>query len=170
MRRCKRRLGFNTQPPKGGCVSWPQYLLDRVDVSTHSRLKAAAWNALRCKTAHNRFNTQPPKGGCSSPIWIHRRFDCFNTQPPKGGCQYGADGTPIVDVSTHSRLKAAAQTNLCYRQCLHVSTHSRLKAAASRINSETLLLSCFNTQPPKGGCLYCSGVYFLPSSFQHTAA
>ena len=35
----------------------------------------------------------------------------------------------IVDVSTHSRLKAAGSRNPAHIGCKFVSTHSRLKAA-----------------------------------------
>ena len=32
---------------------------------------------------------------------------CFNTQPPEGGCQFNAEFVNALQVSTHSRLKAA---------------------------------------------------------------
>ena len=78
-----------------------------IEVSTHSRLKAAGTQSGRRRGSGCRFNTQPPKGG-----WIfengtkvvggvsthsrlkaaghiivakHHRQVCFNTQPPKGG-------------------------------------------------------------------------------------
>ena len=56
-----------------------------VNVSTHSRLKAAGVGLNRLTLAVERFNTQPPEGGCPDyPDEI-------------------VDG----EVSTHSRLKAA---------------------------------------------------------------
>ena len=99
-------IRFNTQPPEGGCLVFylvSSYLMVsthsrlkaavsresmgkcRADVSTHSRLKAAEIRACRCKAMAS-FNTQPPEGG-----WDFRRlFALFGI------------------VSTHSRLKAAA--------------------------------------------------------------
>ena len=52
---------------------------------------------------------------------------------------------------------------------IEVSTHSRLKAAAPsfrRVNT----LSCFNTQPPEGGWSDFEAVFFQKLLFQHTAA
>ena len=40
----------------------------------------------------------------------HKAF-CFNTQPREGGCNTSIDNKPIFSVSTHSRAKAAAQSN-----------------------------------------------------------
>ena len=58
-------------------------------VSTHSRLKAAAWQSMG-----------------RAPLFI-----CFNTQPPEGGCAINDLNNEVLDfVSTHSRLKAAAHT------------------------------------------------------------
>ena len=58
-------MGFNTQPPKGGCAA----------VSAACAVPA-------------RFNTQPPKGGCGGQNPLLAMLPGFNTQPPKGGCQY----------------------------------------------------------------------------------
>ena len=54
---------FNTQPPEGG---WrPLYFchIDGLDVSTHSRLKAAGMRWLYRLRILSCFNTQPPEGG-----------------------------------------------------------------------------------------------------------
>ena len=77
-------MGFNTQPPEGGCVS--KTVADVVvDVSTHSRLKAAVDGLLGICPKITGFNTQPPEGG-----WEEDGVSDFGFQ-----------------VSTHSRLKAA---------------------------------------------------------------
>ena len=54
-------------------------------VSTHSRLKAAGSSSLWIGSNHSCFNTQPPEGGWFNRLfhWIHTRG--FNTQPPEGG-------------------------------------------------------------------------------------
>ena len=56
-----------------------------VQVSTHSRLKAAGPQLQRLLFAYTSFNTQPPEGGwlCWRHFWLRRRG--FNTQPPEGG-------------------------------------------------------------------------------------
>ena len=55
---------------------------------------------------------------------------CFNTQPPEGGCKDSELAHMLLNVSTHSRPKAAgARVGLqCFQT--NVSTHSRPKAAA----------------------------------------
>ena len=166
-------MGFNTQPPEGGCPSstaapaghcgfqhtaarrrLPTGLIDRistVDVSTHSRPKAAAWfraalrsplafqhTAARRRLPRSRqspfakpcFNTQPPEGGCGICRHHGAEIASFNTQPPEGGC--GKRGT-----------------FLRYgRWFQHTAARRRLRHA-SRANRRA---GCFNTQPPEGGC------------------
>ena len=99
------------------------------------------------------FNTQPPEGGCSltrpSPtpyltfqhtaarrrlrnLSISSSNDSlsFNTQPPEGGCNNRQHLALRIEVSTHSRPKAAALLKPPRRMKVSVSTHSRPKAAA----------------------------------------
>ena len=76
---------FNTQPPEGGCDRW-QELETRQTVSTHSRPKAAACDPLRIIKEIHSFNTQPPEGGCFTYIINQPIIHSFNTQPPEGGC------------------------------------------------------------------------------------
>ena len=101
-------VGFNTQPPEGGCG------LPNIDESRKSS-----------------FNTQPPEGGCLLYIRYDKAlvrfqhtaarrrlllltpifdvFSRFNTQPPEGGCCNRWRYNYPTDVSTHSRPKAAAR-------------------------------------------------------------
>ena len=102
-----------------------------MEVSTHSRPKAAGWRIPANKMKKSSFNTQPPEGGWKDLL----RFDggkmlfqhtaarrrlgnlvarfragrySFNTQPPEGGWLGCAGGAmPPCAVSTHSRPKAA---------------------------------------------------------------
>ena len=53
------------------------------------------------------FNTQPPKGGWWAAGRNNRFQYRFNTQPPKGGWNTQFLLRLAVEVSTHSRLKAA---------------------------------------------------------------
>ena len=57
------------------------------------------------------------------------------------------------NVSTHSHPKVAAYAKRRYPCKDHVSTHSHPKVAASVKISSNPFSSCFNTQPPEGGCL-----------------
>ena len=60
-----------------------------------------------------------------------------------------------MEVSTHSRLKAAGDGSMTPAVRLDiVSTHSRLKAAGVVLSSPTTCNLCFNTQPPEGGWDY----------------
>ena len=149
------KQGFNTQPPEGG---WLRYKFRNIQ-----RILG--------------FNTQPPEGGWKGLCTVLMRLARFNTQPPEGGWstfggsryksamfQHTAarrrlDIIPtgavlIVDVSTHSRPKAAgviiqfraghsfkfqhtaARRRLVLDAVGHgfscvVSTHSRPKAAGT---------------------------------------
>ena len=97
---------FNTQPPEGGWVSEPEVSDRTVEVSTHSRPKAAGdllgtdnlkgvfqHTAARRRLAPrlppkifiSSFNTQPPEGGWLEAAGYIKQFHCFNTQPPEGG-------------------------------------------------------------------------------------
>ena len=100
------RLSFNTQPPEGGWA-FAQLQKPLIWVSTHSRPKAAGQQINKNFPKKRSFNTQPPEGG-----WIvYGRCvvfgTCFNTQPPEGGWTGDVGHTPFVNVSTHSRPKAA---------------------------------------------------------------
>ena len=56
-----------------------------------------------------------------------------------------------LDVSTHSRLKAAGIFKVPRLCRAGVSTHSRLKAAGASGINDALNPVGFNTQPPEGG-------------------
>ena len=77
-------------------------------VSTHSRPKAAANLNLADYGRVFGFNTQPPEGGCCNIPPIGQPLKVFNTQPPEGGCEDTGDRYLLLEVSTHSRPKAAA--------------------------------------------------------------
>ena len=84
---------------------------------------------------------------CSRPIR-------FNTQPPEGGwgtAPVGLSGD--IEVSTHSRPKAAGYRPIPRLRPIDVSTHSRPKAAGHRARKRQQKHRSFNTQPPEGGWL-----------------
>ena len=59
------------------------------------------------------FNTQPPEGGWSPSVLKVDGLTCFNTQPPEGGwvCDLVVRRV-FIQVSTHSRLKAAGPIDI----------------------------------------------------------
>ena len=99
-------------------------------VSTHSRLKAAGGCIYVCGCIAVCFNTQPPEGGWSTNPCSWFTAICFNTQPPEGGWHHIFRAHRFdIEVSTHSRLKAAGSLQSKNIDFIVVSTHSRLKAA-----------------------------------------
>ena len=163
-------FGFNTQPPEGG---WQQ---PHYKYTYHKRFNTqppeGGWdNWQQGQDYLARFNTQPPEGGWFKfSFFMDKRWIRFNTQPPEGGWFVGSKSGQMVDVSTHSRPKAAGSKGLYQQAWVLVSTHSRPKAAGFPLIGSQSVLHGFNTQPPEGGW---GGIFFLPSSpflFQHTAA
>ena len=74
-------------------------------------------------------------------------------------------------VSTHSRLKAAGlYDGGTFYKFDDVSTHSRLKAAGSFQAWRKRLMRSFNTQPPEGGWQNRLKNSIVSLAFQHTAA
>ena len=121
---------------------------------------------MRC----HRFNTQPPEGGCL-PVWVNNPIHGVSTHSrPKAAALRPPCTSTAANVSTHSRPKAAADMPSAQLNALLVSTHSRPKAAAHHHLLLALLLRCFNTQPPEGGCFKMYLGHFFPVKFQHTAA
>ena len=95
-------------------------------------------------------------------------FNSFNTQPPEGGCWQPEFSVLTQAVSTHSHPKVAAikQLHLLPKQI--VSTHSHPKVAAFRQRKYWIMLFCFNTQPPEGGCTQEGTSYFLLDVSTHS--
>ena len=103
-----------------------------LNVSTHSRLKAAGYNSGSVSmTFILCFNTQPPEGGWMPPLcrWIEIPVSTHSRLKAAGGI--GRPGLQTDGVSTHSRLKAAGLSFLKKDGQENVSTHSRLKAAGA---------------------------------------
>ena len=142
-------------------------------VSTHSRPKAAGLNLFPVISRISGFNTQPPEGGWLSndKLPIPTDGGSFNTQPPEGGWGRTVNAAlSELQVSTHSRPKAAGHENHDNWKQFHVSTHSRPKAAGDELIQQEQPNGCFNTQPPEGG--WTSPILTLTKrlKFQHTAA
>ena len=75
-----------------------------------------------------------------------------------------------VFVSTHSHPKVAAEfCAFLVRLNKFVSTHSHPKVAAVSRQNSLRQRSCFNTQPPEGGCPHAALLFPETYRFQHTA-
>ena len=132
-------MGFNTQPPEGGCFSPLDYKTLNCKfqhTAARRRLRAAVkiLRALESVFQHTAARRR------LRPIWfIYYPFtSCFNTQPPEGGCLtiffFLIKLTLFQHTAARRRLqislKEAIMKNL-------VSTHSRPKAAAIPTSSIT---------------------------------
>ena len=76
----------------------------------------------------------------------------------------------IVDVSTHSRPKAAGIGSKLYEFQGVVSTHSRPKAAGYCARVKAKRVDGFNSQPPEGGWFARKTLKAHQQKFQLTAA
>ena len=164
-----------------------------IRVSTHSRPKAAgevpgvsrAWAVPFQLTAARRRLVRPSTAAaCGHAFQLtaarrrlaahhHHKFaeTCFNSQPPEGGWSIStANKTIIVNVSTHSRPKAAGTGDVGHTPYVNVSTHSRPKAAGFLRLQCVLLFARFNSQPPEGGWMNGAIGAVLLAEFQLTAA
>ena len=119
-----------------------------IDVSTHSRPKAAG--AIRVRA-----------------LW---RVSCFNTQPPEGGWIQKRDVESTANnVSTHSRPKAAGLT--AYGRIGAKSFNTQPPEGGWLLRQKkTSGIYGFNTQPPEGGWQTPSSNGSAIKLFQHTAA
>ena len=101
-----------------------------MQVSTHSRPKAAGRPHRNVLTLPHGFNTQPPEGGWIIQPSIKRKPERFQ--------------------HTAARRRLGLLSNVLFSDGL-VSTHSRPKAAGFLLFLAACTSSCFNTQPPEGG-------------------
>ena len=99
------------------------------------------------------------------PRCKERWLICFNTQPPEGGCESNAKPLGKIDVSTHSRPKAAARS-LSPHVHAALFQHTAARRRLADALSSTHQWGGFNTQPPEGGC--CGGKLCLCFFFVST--
>ena len=150
----ERAQGFNTQPPEGGCITSSNFATIATSVSTHSRPKAAAVlasvfiateRAFQHTAARRRLLIPPTMIGATSrfqhtaarrrllgALRLISSYDEFqHTAARRRLLGQSIYSDYKLNVSTHSRPKAAASANklVAYANA-PVSTHSRPKAAA----------------------------------------
>ena len=119
-----------------------------INVSTHSRPKAAGFTMRGVCRAYSCFNTQPPEGGWHSQHHNAALHKGFNTQPPEGGwdCR---DSTSFYTRRFNTQPPEGGWIRCCRVRCVTRS---------------------FNTQPPEGGWCLQRPCCQSADWFQHTAA
>ncbi len=104
-----------------------------------------------------------------SGVSRYGRYRRFNTQPPEGGWIVELAVMAGIDVSTHSRPKAAGKASGCNIVNQEVSTHSRPKAAGT--NKVSLYTMYWFQHTAARRRLGDFVVFWLRhGGFQHTAA
>ena len=101
------RQGVSTHSRPKAAGNLTKEMLEPKIVSTHSRPKAAGSDDLSLSWVIDCFNTQPPEGGWKVFVFTRCTTSSFNTQPPEGGWRQIQQRAARIDVSTHSRPKAA---------------------------------------------------------------
>ena len=101
----------------------------RIIVSTHSRPKAAGRSCAAVVRRCLPFQHTAARRRLGVNTKAVGRSGGFNTQPPEGGWFAVILAAFVINVSTHSRPKAAGSPNLHAPAFCGVSTHSRPKAA-----------------------------------------
>ena len=124
---------------------------DLVDVSTHSRPKAAGMELMtRMRGFDVSTHSRPKAAGVEiQTVTVKLRFQ--HTAARRRLVGGGDVGGQAADVSTHSRPKAAGMPSRPSQPMREVSTHSRPKAAGNERVLLWIMRFCFNTQPPEGG-------------------
>ncbi len=120
---------FNTQPPEGGWAV-QKFLIMLLSLFQHTAARRRLVNLTCCKKVKRCFNTQPPEGGWAEKFTKSNEILNVSTHSrPKAAGQPKLQQPAQKAVSTHSRPKAAGHEPAEYRQSRFVSTHSRPKAA-----------------------------------------
>ena len=124
-----------------------------VEVSTHSRPKAAGQNSNRVCLKHEEVSTHSRPKAAGKALMFLRALDArFNSQPPEGGWF-----TKLVEFIPQRAFQlTAARRRLAMGKAkllglVVVSTHSRPKAAGASAFEIIRHGFCFNSQPPEGG-------------------
>ena len=114
----------------------------------HTAARRRLGAKTRCCPAPNSFQHTAARRRLATTSRPARGAESFNTQPPEGGW----------------KVQALRQLGI------DVSTHSRPKAAGARRSLKPRRAACFNTQPPEGGWGSTRRLLTIFQTFQHTAA
>ena len=106
------RLGFNTQPPEGGCP-WFKLAMHDDGMFQHTAARRRLSRLLPLTCALAMFQHTAARRRLVNLVVFLTPVICFNTQPPEGGWRLQNELIDPLIVSTHSRPKAAG---LAYAQ------------------------------------------------------
>ena len=141
-----------------------------VDVSTHSRPKAAGFVKTKRFISSLRFNTQPPEGGwdalCFHPV-RSKRFQHTAARRRLGSRSANRPSCRRVQhTAARRRLGISTKNPTSSAMFQHTAARRRLGSP----NTDTHRPSRFNTQPPEGGWHARNRADLRRHKFQHTAA
>ena len=140
-----QQLGFNTQPPEGGCCRRAGKSEDS-GVSTHSRPKAAA--------IARRHRNPMPYG--------------FNTQPPEGGCFRRQYRDLVENLFQHTAARRRLRSPSSWRKPVSAFQHTAARRRLPHTTGEQVMKQSFNTQPPEGGCADCGRLHHYSKVSTHS--
>ena len=157
--------GFNTQPPECGCV-W----------SAGRGLRRTGFQHTAARRRLHPLAVEGPADGVFQHTAARRRLlsllgfdfdelDVSTHSRPKAAAHRALHRPDHALVSTHSRPKAAATADGYNKSPGSVSTPRRPKAAATAWTSSLPPPAGFNTQPPEGGCQATGGKICGPACF-----
>ena len=84
-----------------------------INVSTHSRPKAAGYQKALYMIINECFNTQPPEGGWHPHLRPVNNRTCFNTQPPEGGWQLILCSLGVISLFQHTAARRRLGKRFC---------------------------------------------------------
>ena len=141
-------VGFNTQPPEGGCI-----------------------NKAKFKISVMSFNTQPPEGGCRPPVILLPLQQLFqHTAARRRLPACAAAILPKVSFQHTAARRRLRWPDACHRHLLAGFNTQPPEGGCRFFRVLFLWMRSFNTQPPEGGCTIIRDPKNIVFKFQHTAA
>ena len=163
-------LCFNTQPPEGGCAHRrmcrkTEWLFQHT--AARRRLRRSKRHSRPCSLfQHTAARRRLQRIGAVVVVGVRFQHTAARRRLPEIAL-FVKDNRLFQHTAARRRLPKERLGGVCVE---NVSTHSRPKAAACFRGHANFGKSCFNTQPPEGGCMFPRSCEFWQELFQHTAA
>ena len=123
----------------------------KIQVSTHSRPKAAGWYSNTSVTVICGFNTQPPEGGCPRIDRAALQCSVSTHSRPKAAGKYSRETLEMLSFNTQPPEGGWKVKNVLKKWMNGFNTQPPEGGWSSTVSCITFDCS-FNTQPPEGGC------------------
>ena len=148
----RRRWRFNTQPPEGGCRIRRAYFRSGT-VFQHTAARRRLQHAVALEKLQEVVSTHSRPKAAAFLLYLVVRSTTVSTHSrPKAAARNRGPPRAHQPVSTHSRPKAAASgwglARIEFGKFQHTAARRRLRKSTRKMPPA----SCFNTQPPEGGC------------------